>query len=71
VEYPLAANSTHDKHFIGPNSHLMTHTDFYVDEFGVMRNTWVFAFESRLGEAKRYNSDHKNYQSEGKGNIPL
>jgi hypothetical protein len=64
-DYGLARNSVHDKSWITINSHIMRHIKHYIQLFGIPRNTWVYAYESFLGDAKAYNADHKNYSSEG------
>jgi hypothetical protein len=64
-EYRGTTGLKHDKEWITINSHLMRHIKWYVKQFGIPRNFWVFAFESMLGEVKRFNARHKNHQSEG------
>ena len=54
-----------NKIWITINSHYMTHASLYVRRFGVLRNTWVFLFESALGKVKRYQLRHRNGKSEG------
>jgi hypothetical protein len=64
-EYRGTTGLKHDKEWVTINTHLMRHIDFYIKMHGIPRNFWVFAFESMLGEVKKYNARHKNHQSEG------
>lgn len=64
-EYRGTTGLKHDKEWVTINTHLMRHIKFYIQMFGIPRNYWVFAFESMLEEAKKFNARHKNYQSEG------
>jgi hypothetical protein len=64
-EYRGSTGSKHDRHWVTINTHLMRHMKWYIQQFGIPRNYWVFAFESMLGEIKKYNARHKIHQSEG------
>jgi hypothetical protein len=61
----LNLKSDHEKVWVTVNSHYGCHYRLYVHRFGVLRNTWVFAYESALGAHKRFIDRHRNGVSEG------